>query len=179
MQIRAADEDDHDGIDRLLKAAFPGPTEARLVTSLRAADADTLELVADSDGQIVGEVMISPVSAVSAFITIRHGLGLGPLAVLPDYRGRGIGSALVEAALDYLRPLGAPWCVLVGEPDFYARFGFEPASAHEWSWSADPDGKAGDAFQVVRLQAAADLTGPAQVHYHPAFEVAEDEAAGH
>jgi len=50
--------------------------------------------------------------------------GLGPVSVDPDMQGQGIGSALIKAGLDQIKADGAKGCVLVGNPDFYGRFGF-------------------------------------------------------
>lgn len=171
MQIRSSDPGDHAGVDALLKTAFPSPAEARLATTLRAADADTLELVAEDHGRVVGAVMFSPVTAIAANGSQAYGVGLGPVAVLPEHQGKGIGAALIQAGLDYLRPLGVPWCVVLGDPDYYARFGFVPAATQDWSWSGDPDGEHAGAFQVLVLNGTApDAAGPRRLHYHPAFD---------
>lgn len=171
LQIRSCDPGDHAGVDTVLKAAFPSAAEARLVVTLRAADADTLELVAEDHGRVAGAVMFSPVTAISANGAQSYGVGLGPVAVLPDRQGRGIGAALIEAGLDYLKTLGVPWCVVLGAPDYYARFGFGPVSVQGWTWSGDPQGEHVDAFRLMPMtgplqQAAA----PCRVHYHPAFD---------
>lgn len=141
MQLRAFEADDEAGVDALLKAAFPGPGEARLVTALRAADADTLELVAVDHGSVVGSIMFSPVTArPGSGDDDLFGVGLGPVAVVPEHQARGIGVALIEAGLTYLTTLGVPWCVLLGDPDYYKRFDFVPAATWNWSWAGDPTG---------------------------------------
>lgn len=53
--------------------------------------------------------------------------GGGPLSVRPDLQRRGIGTALVRAAFERLRELGARGCVAVGDPGYYRRFGFSGA----------------------------------------------------
>jgi putative acetyltransferase len=82
--------------------------------------------VAEAEGAVVGHVAVSPV-------TISDGsadwYGLGPISVLPARQGRGVGSALMRAALEALRELGAAGCVVVGEPAFYGRFGFKAGSS--------------------------------------------------
>lgn len=172
MQIRSCDPGDHAGVDALLKAAFPAPDEARLVVTLRAADADTLELVAEDHGRIAGEVMFSPVTAIAANGSQSYGIGLGPVAVLPEQQRRGIGSALIEAGLDYLRTLGVPWCVVLGDPGYYARFGFVPAADRGWTCAADPEGKYENAFQLLVLGGGEPAAaGPSRLHYHPAFDM--------
>lgn len=169
MQIRSCDPDDHAGVDALLKAAFPSPAEARLVVMLRAADQDTLELVAEDHDVVVGTVFFSPVTAIGPNGEETYGIGLAPVAVTPEHQKRGIGTALIESGLDYLRTLGVPWCVVLGDPDYYKRFDFQPADAIGWSWSGDPEGEFAAAFQVRSLNG--DMPkGPAVVHYHAAFD---------
>lgn len=148
MQIRPADTGDHAGIDTLLRAVFPTDAEARLVQALRRDDADSLELIAEDSGAIVGMVMFSPVEAKSVDGRSVIGLGLAPLAVAEIHRQKGIGAALVETALDFLTALNPPFFVVLGEPDYYGRFGFEPASNHGWRWDADIENAVGDAFQI-------------------------------
>lgn len=169
MQIRAADEDDHAGIEAVLKAAFPGPEEARLVVALRAADADTLELVAVSGDRVVGTVMFSPATAYFDDGREAFGLGLGPVAVLPEHQNKGVGAALCEAGLDYVRQLGAPFCIVLGSPDYYPRFGFRPTREKAWAWEGDPEGQFADAFQWMPLNDTPLPDGPARLAYHPAF----------
>lgn len=173
MRIRPADTQDGKLVDALLKAAFPGPAEACLVVSLRAANADALELVAEADGAIQGMVMFSPVTIQPPTGEAIFGLGLAPLAVQPEMQKRGIGAALVEAGLDFVRTLGAPFCVLLGAPDYYARFGFQPARSHELFWDGDLDAVHGDAFQFLGLAPDKLGTIAGVASYHAAFSELE------
>ena len=52
--------------------------------------------------------------------------GLGPVSVLPDQQGIGIGSELVKADLDPIKKAGAAGAVDLGDPEYYCRFGFKP-----------------------------------------------------
>jgi len=171
VKIRPCESEDYAGVDTLLKSAFPEPGEARLAVALRAADADALELVAELDGRIVGVAMFSPATAKTGNGPEIPGLGLGPVAVLPDYQNRGIGAALIEAGLDFIRTLGPTYCIVLGDPDFYSRFGFEPAPSLDLHWAGDPEDKTGNAFQVLALNGAAHLPGGTQIEYHPAFDI--------
>src|SRR5437879_13678113 len=85
-------------------------------------------------------------------------MGLGPMAVLPEHQRQGVGSRLVRRGLDILRERGCPFVVVVGHPEYYPRFGFEPASRHGLAsqWEGVPDA----AFMVLVLDAPA-LTGVA------------------
>jgi len=171
VKIRPCETDDHAGVDAVLRAAFPEPGEAQLTVALRAADADTLELVAERDGEIVGAVMFSPAIARTGAGPDIPGLALGPVAVLPEYQNRGIGAALIEAGLDFIRTLGPTYCIVLGDPDYYSRFGFEPAPALDLHWTGDPEDKTGNAFQVQALNGAAHLPRGSQIEYHPAFDI--------
>src|SRR5204863_5720749 len=124
---------------------------ADLVEKLRQACGDALSLVAE-DGAIVGHILFTPVGVEDRG---RHvlGMGLAPMAVLPNRQRQGIGSRLVRRGLDILRERGCPFVVVVGHPEYYPRFGFEPASGHGLAsqWEGVPDA----AFMVLILDARA------------------------
>lgn len=114
---------------RVIVAAFAdepqgGQFERRIVDALRVDGRLSVSLVAVRDGRLVGHVAFSPV-AIGAGGEGWH--GLAPLAVWPGCQRQGIGAALVRAGLDALRRAGARGCVVLGEPAYYARFGFGPA----------------------------------------------------
>lgn len=159
--IRAERTNDEEAIRRALEAAFPTPAEARLVALLRAAGRLSASLVAEVDGRVVGHVAFSPVSTDSG----ATGAGLAPLAVLEEHRGRGVAARLVEAGLAACRSAGFGWAVVLGEPSYYARFGFRPAGAFGL---ADEYG-GGDAFGVLELIPGALPRGAGVVHYAPEF----------
>lgn len=128
MKIRSERLADEAAIDALLASAFrdvahSDHTEHAIVRALRRAGALTLSLVGEAEGGIVGYVAVSPVSVSDGATDWQ---GLGPLAVLPAWQRRGVGGALVRAALTALRADGAAGCVVLGDPDYYAGFGFAP-----------------------------------------------------
>jgi putative acetyltransferase len=96
-------------------------TEQYIVNALRRAGKLAISLVAEVDGSVSGHVAISPVSISD---DASGWFGLGPVSVLPQHQGRGIGSQLIREALRLLRDAGASGCVVLGEPAYYARFGF-------------------------------------------------------
>ncbi|MBW8306551.1 MAG: N-acetyltransferase [Thiobacillus sp.] len=98
-------------------------TEQFVIEALRAAKALTLSLVAEVAGRVVGHIAFSPVTLSDG---TPHWYGLGPVSVLPAYQRKGIGSALIQEGLSRLKALNAEGCCLVGHPDYYCRFGFEP-----------------------------------------------------
>jgi putative acetyltransferase len=129
MVIRDEVDGDHETVRSVTSRAFDGHPhssggEAALVDMLRTAGALSLSLVSEDEGGIVGHIAFSPVEIGDGSIGGWH--GLGPLSVRPDKQGRGIGSELVAEGLRRLQDKGAKGCVLVGEPGYYSRFGFEP-----------------------------------------------------
>ncbi|MDA0567100.1 N-acetyltransferase [Streptomonospora sp. S1-112] len=132
------------------------PIEVTLIDRLRADPGwvPELSLVAVSDddadaargqGPVIGHVVCS-----RGRVGATEALGLGPVSVAPEHQGRGVGSALMHAVLGAADALGAPFVALLGEPAFYRRFGFRPASHRG---IAAPDPAWGDYFQVRTLTA--------------------------
>ena len=124
--IRAERPEDVRAVRDLITVAFKevehrSGTEASIVDALRAAGALTLSLVAVEDEEVVGQVAFSPVTIDSG---LSGWFGLGPVAVRPDRQRSGIGKALIEVGLTRLRDNGAGGCVVLGDPRYYARFGF-------------------------------------------------------
>ncbi|SNT71645.1 GNAT family N-acetyltransferase [Paracoccus seriniphilus] len=116
--IRPELASDHDGIVRLHEAAFGRGDEAALVQTLRSDGDLALSRVAVAAGQIIGHVALSPVEAP------RPAYALAPVAVTPKLQSRGIGAALITAALEWAGPATV---VVLGDPEYYPRFGFVPA----------------------------------------------------
>ncbi len=127
MTIRNEQPQDIEAISRLTEAAFRNEeysshTEHFIVNALRRTGQLSISLVAAEHDEILGHVAISPVS-ISSGVTGWY--GLGPISVRPDRQGKGIGSALMRAALQQLRQQGAAGCVVLGDPAYYGRFGFK------------------------------------------------------
>lgn len=126
ITIREEQPDDISAIHRLNVAAFGQPQEAELVDLLRTNGAALLSLVATLNGRVVGHILYSPATVEMDDRNI-VGAGLAPMAVLPEYQRRGIGSRLVEAGTVRLRERGCPFIIVLGHPDYYPRFGFRSA----------------------------------------------------
>lgn len=128
MAIRPERPEDASQVRHVNELAFEQPAEADLVERLRQGCTDSLSLVAEDDG-VVGHILFTPVAIESAGRSVL-GMGLAPMAVLPDRQRQGIGTQLVKRGLDILRERGCPFVVVVGHPEYYPRFGFEPASKY-------------------------------------------------
>jgi putative acetyltransferase len=161
INIRSEETGDRDAIHRIHAASFPTDAEARLVDALRAAGHLTVSLVAMQEDEIVGHVAFSPVSLAGA----ANGVGLAPVAVLPAFRRRGIAQELIRQGLAACQGVNQAFVVVLGEPAYYRRFGFQPAS--RWTLSDEYGG--GDAFQAMELQPGAIPASGGLVRYAPEF----------
>jgi putative acetyltransferase len=169
MTIRPETADDVARVREINTLAFGQPAEAVLVDELRTNCGEALSLVAEDDA-VVGHILFTPVTIEDAG-NPRVGMGLAPMAVHPERQRRGIGSQLVRRGLEILRDRRCPFVVVVGHPEYYPRFGFEPASGRGLvsQWDAIPD----EAFMVLVLDepAMAGVSGVAR--YRAEFDAAE------
>lgn len=179
MKIRAEQADDYAAIRQLNELAFGRSQEADLVEALRDSDLDVISLVAiapvadsvpQDAGAIVGHLLFSPVTITP---TIAPPLvnpikiaGLGPIAVLPALQRRGIGSQLIQAGLEQCRQQGYDAIVVLGNPQFYQRFGFATASLKQLQCEYDvPE----EVFMVIELQPNSLAACSGMIRYAPAF----------
>ena len=157
MIVRDYRDPDSAPVRDLLEAAFPTAVEADLVERLRADGDAAIELVAEDDAAIVGHILFSPLDAPF------RALALAPVAVLPGHQRRGIGSALIEAGHGRARIAGHDAIFVLGEPEYYRRFGYDAALAARFS-----SPYSGPCFMALPLQ-----PGPAapngEVRHAPAF----------
>ncbi|WP_057465108.1 N-acetyltransferase [Pseudovibrio sp. POLY-S9] len=131
MIIRTELPSDVEAIRNLVYAAFenhprhePGakPTEHLIIDQLRANGELTLSLIGGQAGGMVGHIAFSPVTIDGED---KGWYGLGPVAIAPKHQGKGFGSALIMEGMQQIKQIGAKGVVLLGEPDYYSRFGFQ------------------------------------------------------
>ncbi|MEV4613677.1 N-acetyltransferase [Kitasatospora sp. NPDC049258] len=146
IRTRVENPADAPATRRVHMAAFPGPEEADLVDALRRDEAwvPALSVVAvDERDLIIGHVLMTRLQVGEG-----RALSLAPVAVAPEWQRKGVGDALVRAALAAAEAAGEQLVVVLGDPDYYGRFGFEPASRHRVSGPFEaPDAY----FQVLPL----------------------------
>ena len=157
--IRQEQPGDAPMIAEVVRRAFEGKPfadegDAAIVDRLRADGRLVLSLVAVANGAMIGQVALSP-----ARIGAGKYLCLGPIAVLPEHQGNGIGSDLMNHALGVARAYGRDGVVLLGDPGYYGRFGFKRYTAVTY------DGPGADYVQVLPFEQ--DPAGP--VSFHPAL----------
>ena len=118
IKIRQVTEADHTNISVLVVTVFRQPSESKLITALRDGGHVAVEMVAEDVGGLVGHICLSRLAAPEGW------LALAPLSVRTEAQGRGIGAELVRYAADRARQARFKAVVVVGDPDYYHRFGF-------------------------------------------------------
>lgn len=167
-QIRHTLADDRRWLREIHTQAFDGRAiEANLVELLHAAQKATPSLVAIVGGKIVANVVFSPVTIEIAPENFRAA-GLGPVAVLPPYQRKGIGTRLIRAGLDACLAEKVDAVVVLGSPRFYSRFGFKAAKDIGLRNEYVDDGH----FMILELREGALLGVSGMVRYAPEFRLA-------
>lgn len=165
MILRSERPSDARAIRALTKIAFAGAehssgTEAEIVAGLREAGALVLSLVMETGEGLIGHCAFSKVEIADG---AKGWFGLGPVSVDPEVQGQGIGTKLIREGLTRLvRDHGAKGCVVLGDPGYYSRFGFQPVPGLIFE-GVPPEYFMAISFEAPMPQGA--------VGYHPAFFV--------
>jgi predicted N-acetyltransferase YhbS len=164
VQVRPTTEDDRADVLGTVGEAFlsedgDGREEVEIVESVWSLDASIVacDLVAVAGEEIVGHVLAS-----IGRLDGRAVPGIAPLAVRPDWQGQGIGTALMTELLGQLHQKGFLLAVVLGDPGYYGRFGFQPSGplgAHY-----PPVGAGSPHFQVLRLGGHSERCGGTYVY---------------
>jgi putative acetyltransferase len=148
---------DWKAVYQAVSSAFGQSAEAELVKELREAGDSVVSLVAEENGQIVGHILLSKMYAPFP------ALALAPVSVIPAKQRSGIGSALIHRAVNRARSEGWAAIFVLGDPDYYERFGFEREAAAGF---ASP--YAGRHFMVLTLSPPLPAT-TGELRHPPAF----------
>lgn len=163
--IRPESPADISAIQDVESKAFGRYAEADLVDALRSRGAVTLSLVALESDEVVGHVLFSPVTILGEGGTF-SAVGLGPVAVLPKFQHRGIGSRLIQAGLDECRHGGHDAVVVLGSTVYYRRFSFRPAT----HLGLMLEGARAENFMALELRSGALSGKRGIVKYQPEFD---------
>jgi len=163
MTVRPGAPADAGAIRAVHRAAFPTMIEADLVEALTGDGDVVVSLVAERGGEVVGHILLSRMTVTGDGRDYRA-LGLAPVAVLPGFQGSGIGAALIEGALAIAGASGEELVFVLGEPDYYCRFGFAAQTAAPF---ASP--YAGPYFMALALVPALVPPASGSAAYAPAF----------
>ncbi len=143
--IRNEELKDLEQVRLLLQAAFSTEAESKLVDALRTNGKAIISLVAVCAEDVLGHILFSPVTTSPP--SEATGIGLAPVAVLPGVQSQGIGSQLILAGLQQCQELAYDYCVVLGSPEYYHRFGFETAADHD----LQNEYGAGEEFMVIHF----------------------------
>lgn len=137
MKIRLEKREDYREVEHLIREAFwnvyqPGCVEHYLMRQLRedASFVPELDYVVEENGRVIAQIAYAKGTYQPDQGEEQPLLLFGPVSVLPEYQGKGYGSALIRFTLDRARELGWPGVVITGNPAYYGRFGFEPAGKY-------------------------------------------------
>ena len=162
--IRVEQPGDIPHIRDIVAHAFGQRLEADLVDQLRADGDLLISLVAVAgNGELVGHILFSKLSVEGTRGRLTEAAALAPLAVRPEYQGKGVGTALTQAGIRGCTARGLAAIIVVGDPKFYQRFGFSATAAGSLK-SPYP----GDAFMALELRPGA-LRAKGTVRYAAAF----------
>jgi putative acetyltransferase len=150
--IREALEEDLGAVLDVERRAFGQDIEAELVRELMSDSSAVprLSLLAATDGQPVGHVLFTAVTVIGADRPVPASI-LAPLAVVPEVQRRGYGKKLVEDGLTRLARDGVAIVFVLGDPRYYSRFGFVPATRLGFEAPFELPAEYGDAWMVKAL----------------------------
>ena len=164
--IRPEQSGDFDTVRALLLASFGREAEARLVDRLRASGKIASALVAEEKERFLGHVVFSKIVASAEGGEV-SALALVPLAVVPAFQRLGIGSALVSAGLERCRSERRARVLVLGDPFYFARFGFVPAARFGLKC---PFPEGGNSFMAIELEPGAFAKASGTVCYGHEFD---------
>ena len=167
IEIHNEEAKDIEQVHEILRAAFPTDAESKLVAALRANGKAIIALVAANSERVLGHILFSPVSITppggAAPLINTKGIGLAPVAVHPEAQSQGIGSKLIREGLRRCKELGYDYCVVLGNPEYYQRFGFEKASR----FGVQNEYGVDDEFMLIHFSEQDPMQGTAK--YAPEF----------
>ncbi|MDD7910077.1 N-acetyltransferase [Pseudovibrio exalbescens] len=163
--LRTVQPEDHSAVRALVEKCFKRDLEADLVDDLRNCGMLVVEKVAvDPSGEIVAHVAYSRVTGAGP----GHRLNitcLAPVCVEPGIQGRGIGAYLIRESIDDLQGMGEDLVLVLGDPNYYPRFGFDAEVAKKVSGPF-----AGPVFMALPLTAQGRDGLPIEVSYATPFQ---------
>ena len=165
MRIRPEKSEEFIEISKLNDVAFGGTDEGKIILGLRQSAKPIISLVAEDNSKIIGHIIFSPVILITN--PVLPIMGLGPMAVIPEYQRIGVGTKLVNVGLKMCAELNIKAVVVLGHPDYYPRFGFSPSI--QFGITSEYDVPK-DVFMIKELQDDILLGEKGIIKYHSTFE---------
>ena len=181
FEIRPENEKDYLEVENLVRNSFwniyrPGAYEHLIVHNLREDESfiSKLAYVIEKDDKIIGHINYST-GKIDYDDSSKPAVILGPLAIDKDFQSQGYGSKLIEYTLDLAKNENIPFVFVVGDEDYYSRFGFESASKYKL-YLEGTDIKEENPFFMIKIFNESEITGEMGIFYNPdVFNVDEDE----
>ena len=181
MKIRPENENDYLKVEEMVRDSFwnvyrPGAYEHFIVHNLREDESFLEELahVIEDDGRIIGHINYSKGKISYEKISIQAVM-LGPIAIDRDYQNRGLGSKLINHTLEIAQKDGIPFVLVVGDENYYSRFGFECASRYNL-YLEGTDISQENPFFMIRIFDESEVNGQFGIFRNPdVFDVDEME----
>ena len=149
LHIRQTDDSDFDDLLQVERMAFGQDAEAELVRNLLADPTarPLMSLLAFQDDRPVGHILFTAARADSVDAAL-----LAPLAVVPTAQKQGIGGRLIDHGLGHLKDTGIGLAFVLGHPQYYPRYGFQPAGRLGFDAPFPIAEKDADAWMVQALK---------------------------
>ncbi|MGA2090006.1 MAG: N-acetyltransferase [Endomicrobiales bacterium] len=166
IDIRPELESDYTAIYQVVDKAFGKNTEAVRIDTLRKTPGFVagLSLTGKHCGKLVGHILFYPVDIVDGDKKSKT-LLLGPVSVLPAYQKKGIGGKLIKVGLSKAVKSGFASVIVVGDPLYFVRFGFKPAS----TWNIRVPGEHSDTTVCALELTAGALSASAGIVNYPSL----------
>jgi putative acetyltransferase len=168
LQIDEEHSEDIGAVYQVNLKAFERKDEAEVVDQLRHTSPVFYSYLARIADQVVGHILFTPTHIVQPNAWTVPGLGLAPLAVVPEFQGMGIGSALCREGIKRIDPKSHPFVIVLGHPEYYPRFGFRRASLYDIRCAYDDVPEDCFMIQILAPEKMADVSGVA--YYRPEFD---------
>ena len=165
MSIRAEKSADLDGISKINIEAFDTKEEVTIVNALRSSGVTNISLVYEKNNELVGHILFTPVELIGDKSSLKL-MGLAPMAVIPKFQNKGVGSSLIKEGIQQCIDNGYDAIIVLGHPDYYPKFGFVPSIKYGIKSEYDvPD----EVFMALELKENILKGKHGIIKYHDAF----------
>ena len=180
IKLRLEKLADYKKVENLTREAFwnvhvPGCNEHYLMHIMRNADAfiNELDIVAELEGRIVGNIVYTKAKILGDDGNLYNVICFGPISVLPEFQGRGIGGMLIKHTKNLAKQLGYRAILIYGDPEYYSRYGFVAAKTYGIGTS---DNMYAVPLQACELHSGALQNCQGRFYEDKVFEIDEAEA---
>ena len=181
FEIRPENENDYLEVENLVRNSFwniyrPGAYEHFIVHYLREDESfiSKLAYVIEKDDKIIGHINYST-GKIDYDDSSKPAVILGPLSIDKDFQSQGYGSKLIKYTLELAKKENIPFVFVVGDEDYYSRFGFESASIYNL-YLEGTDINEENPFFMINIFNESEITGEMGIFHNPdVFNVDEDE----